>query len=82
MKKKWHYTYVHKIPRIADSATTHTILQCQKYFTILRSQEYFINLTLVKANVNTVSGLRDHIKGFRRATILLPDGIKLCINDT
>ena len=46
---------------LADSATTHTIL---------RDQIYFSHITLVEANVNTISGLADLIDSFRKATIM------------
>ena len=46
---------------LANSATTHTIL---------RNQKYFLNLTLLKTNVNTISGPADLIKGSDRAMIL------------
>ena len=57
---------------LADSATMHTIIKENKYF------EY---LTLTKANVNTILGLVDMIKGSERANILLPINIKLSIKD-
>ena len=57
---------------LADSATTHTIL---------RNQKYFLNLTLLKANVNTISGPADLIEGSGRAMILLPNDTKICISD-
>ena len=57
---------------IADSATILTILWDQKYFS---------HITLVEANVNTISGPADLIDGFERATIMLPCGTILHIND-
>ena len=57
---------------LADSATTHTILWDQKYFS---------HKTLVEANVNTISGPVDLIDGYRRATIMLPCGTIFHIND-
>ena len=57
---------------LADSATTHTIL---------RDQKYFFHITLVEANVNTISGPVDLIDGFGRATIMLPCGTMFHIND-
>ena len=56
----------------ADSATTHTIL---------RDQKYFSHITLVEANVNTISGPADLIDGSERATIMLPCGTIFHIND-
>ena len=57
---------------LTDSATTHIIL---------RNQKYLSHITLVKANVNTVSGLVDLIDGSGRATIMLPCGTIFHIND-
>ena len=55
-----------------DCATTHTIL---------RDKKYFSNFTLAQSNVHTISGLVDLIKGFGKATIFLPKGTKLQIDD-
>ena len=57
---------------IADCATTHTILHYKKLFS---------NLSLVKSNVNIISGPVDLIQGSGRATIILPSGTKIHIND-
>ena len=57
---------------LVDYATTHTIL---------RNKKYFLNLNLVSFNVQTISGLVDLIKGFRRATIVLSNGTKFQIDD-
>ena len=57
---------------IADCATTHTIL---------RDKKYFSNISLVKYNVNTISGLVNLIQGSGRVTIILPRGTKIHIND-
>ena len=57
---------------LVDYATTHTIL---------RDKKYFSNLTLVPFNVQTISGLVELIKGSGRATIVLPNGTKLQIDD-
>ena len=51
---------------LIDYATTHTIL---------RDKKYFLNLTLVQANVNTI------IQGSGRATIFLPHGTQFQIID-
>ena len=56
---------------LVDCATTHN----------LRDKKYFSNLTLVSFNVQTISGLIDLIKGSRRTTIVLPNGIKFQIDD-
>ena len=57
---------------LANNATTHTIFQDQKYFS---------HITLVEANVNTISGPADLIDGSERATITLPCGTIFHIND-
>ena len=57
---------------IADSATTHTILWDQKYFS---------HITLVEDNVNTISGHADLIDGPGRATIMLPCSTIFHINN-
>ena len=57
---------------LVDSATTHTILWDQKYFS---------HITLIEANVNTISGPSDLIDGSGRATIMLPCGTIFHIND-
>ena len=55
---------------LADSATTHTIF---------RNKRYFLNLNLIKANVNTISGPLDIIEGTGRAIIILTKDMKLDI---
>ena len=57
---------------LVDSATTHTILLDQKYFS---------HITLVEANVNTILGPVDLIDGSGRATTMLPYGTIFHIND-
>ena len=57
---------------LADCATTHTIL---------RDKKYFSNFTLAQSNVHTISGNVNLIKGFSKATIILPKGTKLQIED-
>ena len=56
---------------LANSATTHTIL---------RNQKYFMNLTVLKAKVNTISGPADLIEGSGRAMILLPNNTKIWLS--
>ena len=67
-----HHTTSNVDACFADCATTHTILCVKKYFS---------NISLVKSNVNTIPGLVDLIQGSRRATIILPRGTKIYIND-
>ena len=55
---------------LADSATTHTILNNEKYFS---------NLVLGKDDVYTISGKSKIIDGYGKANILLPKGTKLKI---
>ena len=57
---------------LADYATTHTIL---------RDKRYFLELTLIKANVSTISGTTNLVEGFGRANITLPNGTRFHIND-
>ena len=57
---------------LANCATTHTII---------RNKKYFSNLSLVKSNVNTILGPINLIQGSGRATIILPSGNKININD-
>ena len=58
---------------LANYATTHTIL---------RDKIYFLELTLIKANVNTISGTTNLVEGSRRANITLPNETRFHINDT
>jgi hypothetical protein len=57
---------------LADSATTHTILKDQKYFSYLMRKE---------ANVNTISGTTQIIEGSGRAIISLYGGTQLYIDN-
>ena len=57
---------------LADCATTHTIL---------RNKRYFLELTLIKANVSTISGTTNLVEGFGRENITLPNGTRFHIND-
>jgi len=55
-----------------DSGTTHTI------FT---NKDYFLELKMFQANVNTISGTAKLIEGSGKACIMLPNGTKLMLND-
>ena len=57
---------------LADSATTHSILQQKKYFS---------QLTLAPSNVTTISGPVNLIEGSGRATIILPGDTILYLQD-
>ncbi|GAV87924.1 hypothetical protein CFOL_v3_31348, partial [Cephalotus follicularis] len=57
---------------IADSATTHTILQSEKYFS---------HLTIAKVNVGTISGTSDIIEGFGMTSFVLSNGTQMRITD-
>ena len=57
---------------LADSATTHTIL---------KNKEYFSHHILAKTNVNTISGVSDLIEGSGRASMALPNGTRLHIEN-
>ncbi|XP_059284821.1 uncharacterized protein LOC132038113 [Lycium ferocissimum] len=57
---------------LLDSATTHTIL---------REKKYFSHLVMKRAYVNTISGSTKLIEGSGKATLLLPGGTILAINN-
>lgn len=57
---------------LANSTTTHTILW---------DKRYFFDIILDEINVNTISGPANLIDGSGRATIMLPGGTNLHIND-
>ena len=57
---------------LADCATKHIIL---------RHKKYFLYLTLTNVNVCAISSTANLIKGFERANIMLPNGIRFHIND-
>ena len=57
---------------LADCAITHTIL---------RDKKYFSNFTLAQSNIHPISGPVNLIKGSGKATIILPKGTKLQIED-
>ena len=46
-----------------------------------RDKRYFLELTLIKENVSTISGTTNLVEGFRRANITLPNGTRFHIND-
>ncbi|GAV66484.1 hypothetical protein CFOL_v3_09994, partial [Cephalotus follicularis] len=57
---------------IADSATTHTILQNEKYSS---------HLTIAKANVGTISGTSDLIESSWIVSFVLSNGTQMRITD-
>ncbi|GAV75692.1 hypothetical protein CFOL_v3_19170, partial [Cephalotus follicularis] len=57
---------------IPDSATTHIILQNEKYFS---------HLTIAKANVETISDTTDIIEGSGMASFVLSNGTQIRITD-
>ena len=57
------------------------LANCATTQTILRDKKYFSNFTLAQSNVHTISGLVNLIKGFGKATIILPKDTKLQIED-
>ena len=67
-----HHTTSNVDACLANCATTHTIL-CDK--------KYFSNISLVKSNVNTILGPIDLIQSSKRASIILPKGTKIHINN-
>nr|KYP34344.1 hypothetical protein KK1_044725 [Cajanus cajan] len=58
---------------LPNSATTHTILKNNKFFS---------NLVMQEINISTISGTTNIIEGSGRANILLPGGMKLHIKNT
>ena len=56
----------------ADCATTHTIL---------RDKRYFLELTLIKANVSTISSTTNLVEDSGIGNIMLPNGTRFHIND-
>ena len=57
---------------LVDCATTRIILQ---------NKRYFLDLTLINANVSTISGTTNLIEGSGRANIVLPNGTRFHNND-
>ena len=57
---------------LTDCATTHTILLHKRYF---------LELTLIKANVSIISNTTNLVEGSGRANIMLPNGTRFHIND-
>ena len=57
---------------LTDCATTHTILQ---------DKIYFLELTLIKANVSTIFGITNLVEGSGRTNIMVPNGTRFHIND-
>ena len=58
---------------LTDSATSHTIF-C--------STKYFEHISMIKTGVITISGSSNIIEGSGKANIVLPNGTKLCIDET
>ena len=54
---------------------------CATTRTILRDKRYFIDLTLINANVSTISGTVNLIEGSGIANVMLPNGTRFHIND-
>jgi hypothetical protein len=57
---------------LANSATTHTIP---------RYKQYFSNLRMMKAEVNTISGSTNLIESFERTNIMLLEGTRFIIDN-
>ena len=57
---------------LADSATTHSIFNNEKYFAYI---------SIGEANVNTITGSAKMIEGSGRANIILPQGTIITIGD-
>ena len=57
---------------LVDYVTTHTILL---------DKRYFLKLTLIKANVSTISRTTNLVEGFGRANLMLTNETRSHIND-
>ena len=57
------------------------LIDCVTMHTILRDKRYFLKLTLIKANVSTISGTTNLVEGSERTNITLPNGTRFHIND-
>ena len=57
------------------------LADCETMHTILQDKRYLFELTLIKANVSTVYGTTNLVKGSRRGNIMLPNGTRFHIND-
>ena len=60
------HTLIHHMTSNVDACPT----DCVATHTILCHKKYFSNLSLVKSNINTISGPVDLIQGSGRATII------------
>ena len=58
---------------LANCGTTHTILQ---------DKRYFLEMTLIKANVSTISGTTNLVEDSEKVNIMLSNGTRFYINDT
>ena len=72
------HTLIHHTTSNVDAC----LAGCAITQTILCDKKHFSHLSLVKFNVNTISGLIDLIQGFEKTTIIFPSGTKIHINDT
>ena len=57
------------------------LLDSATMYTILKDKKYFSQLTLVEANLSTISGPADLIEGSGRANIMLSRGTTFMITD-
>ena len=53
---------------------------CATIHTILRDKRYFLELTLIKVNVSTISGTTNLVEGCGRANITLSNGTRFHLN--
>ena len=56
------------------------LLDSATMYTILKDKKYFSQLTLVEANLSTISGPADLIEGSGRANSMLSGGTTIIIN--
>ena len=57
------------------------LANCATTYTILRDKIYFLELTLIKANVNTISDTTNLVEDSGRVNITLSNGTRFHIND-
>ena len=57
------------------------LIYCATTHTILREKRYFLELTLIKANVSTISSITNLVEVSGIVNITLPNGTKFLINN-
>ena len=57
------------------------LVDCETTYTILRDKRYFLELTLIKANVCTIISITNLVEDSGIGNIMLPNGTRFHIND-